>query len=49
MMSVKSFFVCFSCAVCACGDVKSDKTERTGEPDVYNIPGDDEAMNRARK
>src|SRR5687768_1133449 len=45
MMSNIRVFVCFSCAMCACGDVKSDKAERAGE--VYHIPGDDEAMNRA--
>jgi hypothetical protein len=47
MSQMRFLFICFCCAIFASCDLRSDKLERAGEPDVYHVPGDDEEMNRA--
>lgn len=49
MFNIKfSFLLLFFCSVIyGCGDEASDKVKRSGEPDIYRLTGDDEAMNRA--
>ena len=46
-LKMSFLFISVCCAIYGCGELKSDKVKRAGEPDLYHVPGDDEEMKRA--
>ncbi len=43
-----TFLLLFFCSVIyGCGGETSNNVKRSGEPEIYHVPGDDEVMNRA--